>query len=53
LYAARHPRLEKARIARACVSFGSRWPQMLGEPAMEQWKRTNTLEVFHYSEGVL
>jgi uncharacterized protein len=32
-------------------SFASRWPETLGEPAMEQWKRTNTLEVFHYSEG--
>jgi len=51
LYAARHPEVKKLVLLAPAFSFGSRWPQMLGEPAMEQWKRTNTLEVFHYSEG--
>jgi hypothetical protein len=51
LYAARHPEVEKLVLLAPAFSFGSRWPQTLGEPAMEQWKRTNTLQVFHYSEG--
>ena len=52
LYAARHPgNVEKLVLLAPAFSFTSRWPQLLGEPAMEQWKRTNTLKVFHYSEG--
>ena len=33
------------------TSFASRWPETLGEPTMAEWKRTNALKVFHYSEG--
>jgi uncharacterized protein len=52
LYAARHPgNVEKLVLLAPAFSFTSRWPQLLGEPAMEQWKRSNTLKVFHYSEG--
>jgi len=52
LYAARHPRdVEKLVLSAPAFSFSSRWPQLLGDQAMEQWKRTNTLKVFHYSEG--
>jgi pimeloyl-ACP methyl ester carboxylesterase len=51
LYAARHPEVTKVVLMAPAFSFASRWPETLGEPAMEQWKRTNTLEVFHYSEG--
>ncbi len=51
LYAARHPEVKKLVLLAPAFSFASRWPETLGEQAMEQWKRTNTLEVFHYSEG--
>jgi pimeloyl-ACP methyl ester carboxylesterase len=51
LCAARHPEVDKLVLLAPAFSFASRWPETLGEPAMEQWKRTNTLEVFHYSEG--
>jgi pimeloyl-ACP methyl ester carboxylesterase len=51
LYAARHPDVEKLVLLAPAFSFASRWPQTLGERTMEQWKRTNTLKVFHYSEG--
>ncbi len=52
LYAARHPgNVEKLVLLAPAFSFASRWPETLGERAMEQWKRTNTLKVFHYSEG--
>jgi uncharacterized protein len=52
LYAARHPLdVEKLVLLAPALSFASRWPQTLGERAMDQWKRTNSLKVFHYSEG--
>src|SRR5580704_6124254 len=51
LYAARHPEVKKLVLMAPAFSFASRWPETLGEQAMEHWKRTNTLEVFHYSEG--
>jgi uncharacterized protein len=51
LYAARHTEVQKLVLLAPAFSFASRWPETLGEPAMDQWKRTNTLEVFHYSEG--
>jgi pimeloyl-ACP methyl ester carboxylesterase len=51
LYAARHPEVKKLVLLAPAFSFASRWPETLGEQAMEQWKRTNTLRVFHYSEG--
>ena len=51
LYAARHPEVEKLVLLAPAFSFASRWPETLGEDAMQQWKRTNTLKVFHYSEG--
>jgi hypothetical protein len=51
LYAARHPEVEKVVLMAPAFSFASRWPETLGKDTMEQWKRTNTLKVFHYSEG--
>ena len=51
LYAARHPEVKKLVLMAPAFSFASRWPETLGAQAMEQWKRTNALEVFHYSEG--
>jgi pimeloyl-ACP methyl ester carboxylesterase len=50
LYAARHPEVKKLVLMAPAFSFASRWPETLGEQAMEEWKRTNTLRVFHYSE---
>jgi pimeloyl-ACP methyl ester carboxylesterase len=43
--------VHKLVLLAPAFSFASRWPETLGEQAMDQWKRTNTLEVFHYSEG--
>jgi pimeloyl-ACP methyl ester carboxylesterase len=31
--------------------FARRWPERLGAAAVEEWKRTGALEVFHYGEG--
>ncbi len=51
LYAARHAEVKKVVLMAPAFSFATRWPETLGEEAMEQWKRTNTLRVFHYAEG--
>jgi uncharacterized protein len=51
LYAARHPEVKKLVLLAPAFSFASRWPETLGEQAMERWKRTDALRVFHYSEG--
>ena len=51
LYAARNPEVKKLVLMAPAFSFASRWPETLGAQAMEQWKRTNALRVFHYSEG--
>jgi pimeloyl-ACP methyl ester carboxylesterase len=51
LYAARHAEVKKLVLLAPAFSFSSRWPETLGQPAMEEWKRTNALEVFHYSQN--
>ncbi len=51
LYAARHAEIQKLVLLAPAFSFASRWPETLGVPAMEQWKRTNSLEVFHYAQN--
>jgi pimeloyl-ACP methyl ester carboxylesterase len=51
LYAARHSEVKKLVLMAPAFSFATRWPETLGEQTMEQWKRTNALRVFHYSEG--
>jgi pimeloyl-ACP methyl ester carboxylesterase len=51
LYAARETTVRKLVLMAPAFSLASRWGETLGSPAMEQWKRTNTLEVFHYSEN--
>ncbi len=51
LYAARHPEVEKLVLMAPAFCFARRWPETLGKPAMEDWKRTGVLKVFHYGEG--
>jgi pimeloyl-ACP methyl ester carboxylesterase len=51
LYAARHAEVEKLVLLAPAFSFRTRWPETLGPGAMEEWKRTGVLQVFHYAEG--
>jgi hypothetical protein len=51
LYAARHAEVKKLVLLAPAFSFASRWPETLGEQAMEQWKRTNTLEGVSLQRG--
>jgi len=49
LYAARHPEVQKLVLLAPAFSFLSRWPETLGEEAMENWKRTGKLRIFNYA----
>lgn len=51
LYAARHPEVEKLVLLAPAFSFMMRWPEVLGEEKMAEWKRSGVMQVFHYSEG--
>ena len=51
LYAARHREVEKLVLLAPAFCLLERWPETLGAEAMEKWKRTGFLKVFHYSEG--
>jgi uncharacterized protein len=50
LYAARHPEVTRLVLLAPAFGFGRRWPERLGA-AMEQWKRSGAMEVFHYAEN--
>lgn len=51
LYAARHPReVEKVVLLAPAFRFASRWAERLGPEAMEKWRQSGFLEVFHYAQ---
>ena len=51
LYAARHPEVEKLVLLAPAFCFLKRWTDTLGPAAIEKWRATGSLEVFHYAEG--
>jgi uncharacterized protein len=51
LCAARHPEVLRIVLMAPAFGFARRWPERLGAAAVEEWKRTGALEVFHYGEG--
>ena len=51
LYAARHPELERLVLMAPAFCFLKRWTATLGAAAMEKWRASGSLDVFHYSEG--
>ena len=49
VYAARHPeQVEKAIMMAPAFCFARRWSAEL--PALEEWKRTGMIELFHYGD---
>ncbi|MGH9718728.1 MAG: YqiA/YcfP family alpha/beta fold hydrolase, partial [Bryobacteraceae bacterium] len=50
LYAARHPEVHKLVLLAPAFSFAKRWPLMLGEDAVRQWRESGWLPVYHYAE---
>jgi pimeloyl-ACP methyl ester carboxylesterase len=50
LYAARHPEVHRLVLLAPAFGFVRRWPERLGAAGMEAWRRTGSIEVFHYGE---
>ncbi|SRR6266481_551160 len=50
LYAARHAEVERVVLLAPGLGFARRWEEYLGAEQVEQWRRTGTMEVFHYAE---
>src|SRR3954470_21360010 len=51
LYAARQSAVERLVLLAPAFRFNSLWPEWLGAPEMERWRRENSLRVFHYGDG--
>jgi uncharacterized protein len=51
LYAARHPEVQRVVLLAPGFAFGRRWPEYLGPQKVDQWRRTGSLDVFHYAEN--
>jgi uncharacterized protein len=51
LYAARRPEVQRLVLLAPGFAFGRRWPEYLGPEAMDNWRRTGFLDVFHYAEN--
>jgi pimeloyl-ACP methyl ester carboxylesterase len=51
LYASRHPETARVVLMAPAFGFARRWCERLGAAAVEEWRRTGALEVFHYGEG--
>jgi hypothetical protein len=51
LYAARRPETARVVLMAPAFGFAPRWCERLGAAAVEEWKRTGALQVFHYGEG--
>ena len=51
LYAARHPEVTRVVLLAPAFGFGRRWSERLGPSAMEQWRTSGRMEVFHYAEN--
>jgi uncharacterized protein len=51
LYAARHTDVERVVLLAPAFGFARRWAEHLGPNAIEAWKRSGAIDVFHYGQG--
>jgi len=51
LYAARHPEVERIVLMAPAFCFLKRWSSSVGPAAMEGWRTSGSMDVFHYGEG--
>jgi uncharacterized protein len=51
LYATRHTAITRLVLLAPAFGFARRWPDRLGAEAVEKWRRTGWMEVFHYAEN--
>jgi pimeloyl-ACP methyl ester carboxylesterase len=50
LYASRHPEAERLVLLAPAFGFIQRWPEQLGEERFAEWRRSGSLEVYHFAE---
>jgi uncharacterized protein len=51
LYAARHAEVERAVLLAPAFGFARQWAERLGPDALEAWRRSGAVDVFHYGQG--
>lgn len=51
LYASKHEEIQKLVLLAPAFQFPQRWPEELGEEKAAEWRRSGSMEVFHYGEG--
>jgi uncharacterized protein len=51
LYAARHAEVERLVLLAPAFGFARRWRAHLGKEAVERWRETGRMDVFHYGEN--
>ena len=51
LYASQHPEVSRLVLMAPAFYFPQRWPESLGAERTHNWRRTGTMDVFHYGEG--
>ena len=52
LYAARHAQVSRVVLMAPAFGFARRWPQILGEEKLAEWRRTGWLPTYHYGNNV-
>jgi pimeloyl-ACP methyl ester carboxylesterase len=51
LYAARHPEVSRVVLLAPAFGFARHWAERMGATAVEAWRATGGIEVFHYGEN--
>jgi pimeloyl-ACP methyl ester carboxylesterase len=51
LYAARHAAITRLVLLAPAFGFARRWPERLGAAAVEAWRSSGWMEVFHYVDN--
>ncbi|HZT34243.1 MAG TPA: YqiA/YcfP family alpha/beta fold hydrolase [Bryobacteraceae bacterium] len=50
LYAVRHTQVRRLVLLAPAFGFLRRWPESFGAQRVEQWRRTGSLDVYHYGD---
>ena len=51
IYASRHPDVRRLVLLAPAFAFARLWSASLGAEQVEEWRRTGSIEVFHYGEN--
>jgi hypothetical protein len=51
LYAARHSNVQRIVLLAPAFGFAQRWTERLGPAQVAAWRRTGTIDVFHYADN--